>query len=185
MTHESAHRVSRRRSVFINSRIQGGTALCFAAAVLAVSVLFAREFRLSAGRSLLAAAWQGHYEFLTPYEVLGGDVVRETTRFFLGSAVACTLLFLFVVLRIRAGVNRLIGTFRISAEGDLSSPTPGGGGRDLAVLGTRIDSFRARTLTRIEAIRAEAEFLRNEPLPEKEFARRWDALKRAVRTVAP
>lgn len=157
----------------------------FAALILVVAALLAWEFHISAGRSLLAASWQGHFEFRTPYEIVGKDAVGRLGLLFLGSAAACLLLFLFLVLRIRAGVNRLIGTFRISTEGDLSSPTPAGGLRDLASLGTKIDAVRSGTLSRIEAIRVEAESLRNGTLPPDEFALRWEALKRAVREVAP
>lgn len=159
--------------------------MAFAGAILAVAVLLAWEFRVSAGRSLLAAAFQGHYEFRTPYEIVGKDAAEKLGLLFLGSAAACLLLFLSLLLRIRAGTNRLIGTFRISMEGDLSSPTPAGGPRDFASLGKKIDAVRARTLSQIDAIRMEAEVLRNEPLPADEFARRWDALKQAIRKVAP
>ncbi len=185
MTPGSPRLVSRRRSLFINPRIQGGAAVCLTAAILVVAVLFAWRFHLSAGKSLLAASFHGHYEFRTPYEIVGKDAVETLGMLFLATSALCLLVFLCLLWRIRTGVNRLIKSLRISAEGDLSSPTPPGGQRDLASLAAKLDAVRSGTLARIEALRAETEALRNEPLPDDEFDRRWEALKRALRTVAP
>jgi hypothetical protein len=78
-----------------------------------------------------------------------------------------------------------VETFRISMDGDLSSPANAGEIRDMADLGKKIDAARGRTLSKIREIAAEAEFLRSEPLSDEEFARRWDGMKAAMRRLAP
>jgi hypothetical protein len=100
--------------------------------------------------------------------------------------IAASLLVLFLLIRrVRAEASRLVEAFLISTEGDLSTPTEAPGLSGITDLGGKIDSARSRTLSRIREIAAEAEFLRSEPLSEEEFAKRWNALKAAVRKVAP
>jgi hypothetical protein len=185
MTSGSSHKVSSRRAIFINPRFQGGVVLRFAVVILAGAVLFAGFFHYSAKRSLLAASFRGHYDFPAPYTIVGEDMVRGLAVLCAGVMTACILLFLHLVRGIRNGVARLLETLRASMEGDLSSPTEARGPSDIAALAGRIDAFRSRTLGQIVAIRAEAGLLRTETLAAEEFARRWDALKRAVRMVAP
>ncbi len=184
MTSDSP-RSGSRRTVFINPRFQGGIALCFGAVILGGAALFAWFFYLSSSSSLLAASFRGHYHFLRPFEIIGGSVVRHLLLLLAGTAAACLLLVLLLVRRIRGGVDRLLETFRLSMEGDLSTPTEAPGLSDLRSLGTRIDGIRSLTLEQIRGLRAEAEFLRREPLTEEEFAGRWEALKRSMQRVAP
>lgn len=185
MTAGSPSQISRRRTIFVNPKFQVGVALCFTTMILAGAALFAWLFHFSARRMLLAASFQGHYHFLAPYEIIGGSMTRHLAVLFLGVMAASLPLFLLLVRRIRRGVDRLLETFRLSMEGDLSTPTEAQGPPDVMALGTKIDAIRSRTLAQINDIRAEAEFLSKEPLPPDEFNRRWDALKQAMRRVAP
>ncbi len=185
MTPGSPSHISRRRTIFVNQRFQLGVALCFVIVVLAGAALFAWFFRLSASRLLLAASYQGHYHFLTSYDLIGGSMVRHLTLLFLGVMAASLLLFLLLLRRIHGEVVRLLETFRLSMEGDLSTPTESSGPKDFKTLGTKIDAIRSRTLAQINDIRAEAEFLSKEPLSAEEFNRRWNALKHTMGRVAP
>lgn len=174
-----------RRTIFVNPRFQGTVAARFAVVVLLGGALFAWSFRQEAAAALRAASLQGHYHFLSPHEILGGALARHVA--FLSAFVLAggLLMLLFLVRRIRKGVVRLVMSFRASVEGDFSSPTDAAELSGITELGTQIDASRARTLSVIRGIREEADFLRNEPLTEEEFARRWDGLKAAIRKVAP
>ena len=185
MTPGSPSQISRRRTIFVNQRFQLGIALCFVIVVLAGAALFAWFFHPSARRLLLAASSHGHYHFLTSYEIIGGSMVRHLTVLFLGVMAASLPLFLLLIRRIHRGVDRLIETFRLSMEGDLSTPTEASGPPDVKALGTKIDAIRSRTLAQINDIRAESEFLSKEPLSADEFSRRWDSLKQAMGRIAP
>lgn len=185
MTPGSPKQFSQRRTIFVNQRFQLGVALCFVIVILAGAALFAWFFHLSARRLLLAASYQGHYHFMTSYEIIGGSMVRHLALLFLGVMAASLLLFLLLLRRIRLEVVRLFETFRLSMEGNLSTPTESPAPGDFKTLVTKIDSIRSRTLAQIDSIRAEAEFLSKEPLPAEEFNRRWNALKQAMGRVAP
>src|SRR3990172_8296591 len=103
-----------------------------------------------------------------------------------GGVIAASLLVqLLLIRRVRGGASRLVESFLISTEGDLSTPTEAAGLSDITDIGEKIDSARSWTLSRIREIAAEAEFLRSEPLSEEEFAKRWNVLKATVRKVAP
>lgn len=184
MSHGSPRHIS-RRTIFINPRFQGGTALCFAAVILVAAALFAWFFYRHARGALRVASLQGHYHFLFPYEVVGGSLVERLAALTAGGLAASILVFLLLLRRIRQGVDHLMVAFRRSAEGDLSTPTQAPGLLDLTDLGKKIDASRSGTLSLIREARDEAEFLRKEPLPEEEFARRWDALKRTLHRIAP
>lgn len=180
-----APRHAARRTVFVNPRFQGGVALCFAAAVCAGAVLFALLFHNYAKSALRVASVKGHYHFMAPYDIIGEALGRHVAALSAGVLAASLLLLFLLVRRVRNGVGRLVETFRISMEGDLSSPANAGALPDIADLGRKIDAARGRTLSRIRDIAAEAEFLRNEPLSDEEFARRWEGVKAAIGRVAP
>jgi hypothetical protein len=171
--------------VFVNPRLQGGVALCFAAVVFAGAALFALFFHHYARGALRVASLLGHYHFLSPYEIVGAALARHVAVLSAGVLAASLLVLLLLIRRVRRGASRLVEAFLISTEGDLSTPTEAPGLSGITDLRGRIDSARSRTLSRIREIAAEAEFLRNEPLSEEEFAKRWNALKTAVRKVAP
>lgn len=174
-----------RRTVFINPRFQGGIALCFAAAILAVTAMSGWFFHIHTRDALRAASLKGHYNFLFPYEILGGALLRYVAALSAVGAASCMLVFMLIRLRIRRGVDRLANAFRLSVDGDLSTPTEVAGPADLSALGRNMDKARARTLSMIREAREEVQFLRNEPLSEEEFAKRWDALRRDLERIAP
>lgn len=174
-----------RRAIFINPRFQVGVALCFAAVVIAASALFGWSFHRYAKHALRVASLQGHYHFTTPYEILGGALVRNVAALTAAGLASGIVVFLLILRRVRGGVGRLIDAFRRSAEGDLSTPTEARGILDVTDLGRKIDASRARTLSLICEAREEAEILRKEPLSDEDFARRWDALKQTLQRIAP
>jgi hypothetical protein len=174
-----------RRTVFLNQRLQGGIALRFAAVVLAGALLFAFSFHQYARSAFRIATMQGHYHFLSPYEIIGAELVRYVAVLSAGVLAASLLVLLMLVHRVRKGAGRLAEIFNASKDGDLSSPANAGELPDIAELGKKIDSVRGGTLSRIREIHTEAEFLRREPLSDEEFAKRWDGLKAAIRRVAP
>lgn len=159
--------------------------MCFAAVVFAGAGLFALFFHHYARGALRVASMQGHFHFLSAYEIVGGALIPHAAVLSAGVLAASLLVLLLLLRRVRGGVGRLVEAFRISKEGDLSTPTKETGLSGITDLGGKIDSARSRTLSRIREIAAEAEFLRSEPLSEEEFAKRWNALKAAVRKVVP
>lgn len=182
--HASRH-LARRRIFLVKPRFQGFAALCFAAVVLAGGVLFAVSFHRTAGSTLRIASLHGHFYYPSANEILGGALALHISALSAFVLAGCFLVLLFLVRRVREGTGRLLETFRISMDGDLSSPTDASGISDLADLGKKVDAARSHTLSLLVGIRAEAEFLRSEPLGDEEFARRWDALKAALQRVAP
>jgi hypothetical protein len=182
--HAPPHLV-RRRILLVKPRLQGTVALCFAAVVFAGAALFAWFFCQYARTALRVASLQGHYNFLSPQEIIGGELARYVLALSAGVLAGSFLVLLLILRRIRGGVKRLHETFRVSMDGDLSSPTNATGLSDVAELGRGVDASRSGTLSRIREIRADAEFLRGEPLLDAEFAKRWDALKSAIRQVVP
>ncbi len=169
----------------MNPRFQGGVALCFAAVVCAGAVLFALSFHNYAKSALRVASVQGHYHFMSPYDIIGAALARHVVALSAGVLAASLLLLVLLVRRVRNGVGRLVETLRISMDGDLSSPANAGSLPDITDLGRKIDAARGRTLERIREIAAEAEILRNEPMSDEEFARRWEGVKSAIGRVAP
>jgi hypothetical protein len=148
-------------------------------------VLFAVSFHNYSKSALRVASIQGHFHFLTPYDIIGAALGRHVAALSAGVLAASLLVLFLIVRRIRRGAERLVETFRISMDGDLSSPANAGEIRDFTDLGKKIDAARGRTLSKIREIASEAEFLRSEPLSDEEFARRWDGMKAAMRKLAP
>jgi len=169
----------------VNPRFQGGVALCFAAVVFAGGALFGLFFHHYAKTALRVASLQGHYQFLSPYKVIGGALAWHVAALSAGVLAASLLVLRLLVRRIRGGVRRLVKAFLLSAQGDLSTPTEATELSGITDLGGKIDAARSRTLSQIKKIREEVELLRGEPLSDKEFEKRWDTLKAAIRKVAP
>lgn len=175
----------RRRTVLVNAKLQLGTAAALAAVLLAGGILFGAAFHREGRDALVTASFRGHFFFRTPYDVLGDLVVRHLLFLFaLVTAAGCALLLL--LLRwIDAGLAGIADAFRVSAEGDLSSPTRVRGPQGIATFGAQIDEVRGQVLERIGEIRREIGVLRSEPLPQEEFLRRWEGLKEKIRGFAP
>lgn len=175
----------RRRTFLINPRLQVGPALLFTAAVILGGTLFVWLCYRGSRETLWAASFQGHFRFDTPYQVVGGRLIRQLLILFSVVTAAGILAFLLLVRRIRAGLSRLCEVLRSSGEGDLSSPTNAPGLREMADFGKQIDAVRGYTLDRIREIRAEVGILRKEPLSEEEFRQRWDGLREKIGRIVP
>ncbi|MBI5418494.1 MAG: methyl-accepting chemotaxis protein [Deltaproteobacteria bacterium] len=169
----------------MSPRLQWGSGLFFAAVVLAGGVLFGWSFYREARGALRIASLQAHYEFLSPYPIVGPALVRSLAALFVMTMAASALVFFLQVRRIREGVARLVEVFRISGEGDMSTPADAPGIDEIASLGRKVDAIRSETLSLVAEIREEAEILRKEPLPPEEFRKRWDALKGKIGRIAP
>lgn len=185
MRPQPSHHLTKRRILFVKPRLQGTFALSFAAIAFAGAALFAWFFLRYARTAFRVASLQGHYEFLSPHEIIGGELARYVVIMSAGVLAVSLLVLLFQVHRIRGGVGRIVLTFRNSMEGDLSSFTNATGPSEIAELGRMVDASRSRILSRIREIRADAEFLRSEPLTDEEYAKRWDALKSAIGRIVP
>lgn len=173
-------RQSRRRTVLINPRLQIGAAILFTAVLVLGGTLFAVLIFQGARDALRDASFQGHFRIDSPYQVVGDRLVRQLIFLFSVVTLAGTAVFLFLVRRLRTGMNRLLEVFRLSGEGDLSTATNASGHRDLAIFGVQFDAVREYALDRIREIRAEVELLRKDPVPPEEFQERWDALKERI-----
>jgi len=160
-------------------------ALCFAVVILVIAAFFAWFFHRNAKIALRVASLQGHYHFLYPYEILGTALIRHIAVLSAGGLAASILVFMIVQRRIHRGVARLVNVFRLSMDGDLSTPTEAPGQLELTGLGRKIDAARSRTLSRIRAANDEAKLLMEEPLTDEDFARRWDALKHTLQRIVP
>ncbi|MGE5190581.1 MAG: hypothetical protein ACM3NF_11050 [Gemmatimonadota bacterium] len=179
------HHQKRRKIVLVSPRLQGGVALGLAALVLLAAAIFGVLVYRDVARALRDVSLFGHYRFRSSYEVVAPGVVRHLAGLFAGTLVAGVALFLLVIRRIRAGTERIAAVFRLSGEGDLSTPTDAPGPGEFADLGEQLDEARRGTLEAIDGIRAEVDLMRKEPLAEDEFLKRWDGVKERIRRIAP
>jgi methyl-accepting chemotaxis protein len=175
----------RRRTVLVDRRLQVGTGLAFAALVSVSGAVFAVFFGRAAAGALRAASFQAHYHFLSSYEIVGGLLVRHLAGFFGGALAGVVVLSVFFLRRLRRGLARFEEDFRRSSEGDLSFRAQESHSRETAEVGRKADAFRARTRSRIDDIRKEADLLRKESLPPEVFLERWKSLKRKVAELLP
>ncbi|HEY6097029.1 MAG TPA: hypothetical protein VIU83_03155, partial [Candidatus Deferrimicrobium sp.] len=90
-----------------------------------------------------------------------------------------------VIRKVHMATERIAAVFRVSGEGDLSTPTIKPGPGEFAAFGKQVDAARARTLEVIDGIRAEVDFMRKESLPDDEFLKRWEGLKEKIGRLAP
>ncbi len=174
----------RRKIVLISPRFQGGAALAFAALVLIGAVLFCLFVSRDVGRALREASVFAHYRFRSAYDVAGPILARDLAGLFAAMAVAGIGLYSLMIRGVRIATERLAAIFRLSGEGDLSTPTDVQGPGEFPVLGKQADAARAQTLAVINEIRAEIDLMRKESLPEDEFRKRWDALKARIGRIA-
>lgn len=175
----------RRKIVFISPRFQGGLALAFSAVVFVGWVLFSWDVIGEVRRALQEISLTGHYRFQSAYDIVGASVIWRLAGLFAGILLACIALFFLALRKIRIGTERIAAVFRLSGEGDLSTPTDARGVGEFHTLGKQVDAARARTLEVIEGIRAEVDLMRKESLPEDEFMKRWEGLKEKIGRLAP
>ncbi len=176
---------TRRKIVFVSPRFQGGLALAFSVVVFAGWVLFCWHVVGDVRRALQDVSLTAHYRFLSVYDIVGESVARHLAGLFAGILLACVALFALAIHRIRVGTERIAAIFRLSGEGNLSTPTDAPGVGEFDALGKQVDAARTRTLEIIDGIRAEVDLMRKEPLPEDEFMSRWKVLKEKIGRLAP
>ncbi len=176
---------TRRKIIFISPRFQGGVALCFVVLLVLGAALFVRLVSRDVGQALRDAAYSGHFRFGSAYEIAGEGAVRHVAGLFAGTLAAGIVLLALVIHRIRAGASRIAAVFRISGEGDLSTPAEVPGPGEFPVLGEQIDAARSGTLRAIGEIRAEVDMMRKERLTDEEFLKRWEGLKARMGRIAP
>ncbi len=176
---------SRRRIVFISPRFQGGLALVFSAVVFAGWALFSWHIIGDIRRELQDASLTAHYRFQSTYDIVGASVIRHLAGLSAGVLLACIALFLLAIRRIRIGTERIAAAFRMSGDGDLSTPTVVPGIGEFDALGKQVDAVRSRTLEVIDGIRAEVDLMRKESLAEEEFMERWRGLREKIGRLAP
>lgn len=175
----------RRKIVFISPLFQGGAALAFAAIVFAGAALFAFFVHRDVRQALWDASLSAHFRFVTAYDVVREPLVRDLGWLFAGTLVAGIALFVVVVRMVCSRTERIATVFRLSGEGDLSTPTGVRGPGEFPVFGRQIDAARGQTLEAIAGIRAEVELMRKESLSEEEFLRRWEGIKERIGRIAP
>lgn len=175
----------RRKICYINPRFQGGAALVVSAMVVAGGVLFGALVYRDVGKALWEAAMRGHFVMETPYEIVRDALLWHLAG--LSATVSClsVIVFLLLVKAVHIGVGRAIAAFRASEEGDLSTPTEARGLTEFRRFGELVDLTRASALSRVAALREEAESLAACGLPAEAFRPRWEELKRKIREVAP
>jgi hypothetical protein len=175
----------RRRIRYVHPRIQGGTALLFAAIIVAggtaFGILAGRTFR----QMLLDSAVRGHFPARSAYEFVRGPLSAWVAALAAGIFLPAAALFLVLAGNVRRGIGRAVRALHLSAERDLSTPTPFRGFGEAARLVGQVDDARAGALEALRAIRTEAEDLAASGAPAEEFRLRWEALRQRIREVAP
>lgn len=176
---------NRRKIVFINPRVQGGTVLFFSAIVIAGAALFAGLVYEDIRQALQDSAYRGHFRIRTPYQIVDEIVMTHLAGLFLGVLAAGFLAFFLLMRRIRAGIVRVAEVLTMSAEGDLSTPTKAPGLKDIGSFGEKLDAARSHTLSQIRWIREDLAFLRSGTASPEEYRQRWEDLRGKIRRVAP
>ena len=175
----------RRKIHYINPRFQGGAALVISAVVVVGGILFGWLVYRDVGDALREAAMRAHFTMETPHEIVRNALLRHLAGLSVTVTFLTVVVFLLLVKGVRIGVGRAIEAFRASEEGDLSTPTEAGGLKEFRRFGELVDLTRESALSRVTALREEAESLAACGLPAEAFRPRWEELKRKIREVAP
>jgi len=175
----------RRKIVFINPRVQGGTALFFSAIVIVGAALFAGLVYEDIRLALWDSTYRGHFAIRSPYRIVEEILKTHLAGLFLGVLAVSFVAFFLLMRRIRAGINRVAEVLAMSAEGDLSTPANVPGLKEMASFGERLDAARSHTLSRVEGIKEDLAFLRSGSASPEEYRRTWDDLKGRIGRMAP
>ena len=175
----------RRKIVLISPNLQGGAALAFAALGLAAAAIFAVLIHRDVSEGLRNASFFAHFRFRSAYDIVHEPLARDVLGLFAATLVAGIALFFVMMRRVQAATGRIAAVFRLSGEGDLSTPTDAAGPGDFPIVGRQADAARGQTLEAIAGIRSEIEFMRKESLSEEEFLRRWEGIKERIGRIAP
>lgn len=176
---------NRRKIVYINPRVQGGTTLFFSAIVVAGAALFSWLVYDHIRLALWDSTYRGHFQIRTPYQIVDDIVISHLAALFVGVLAASFIAFFLLMRRIRAGIRRVAEVLELSAEGDLSTPTNAPGLKEIESFGEQLDAARAHTLSRIREIREDLAFLRSGAASPEECRSRWEDLKGKIGRVAP
>jgi methyl-accepting chemotaxis protein len=176
---------NRRKIVFINPSLQGGTAVYFGLIVVLGAALFSWLVFRDIREALWETSFSGHIRVRSSFQVLDDILISHMAGLFLGILAVSFAAYFVLVRRIRAGIRRVVRIYALSAEGDLSTPTDAPGLKEIASFGRQVDAARARTLARIEEMKTDAEALAGGSLSPEEFRERWTALKEKVGRFAP
>ncbi len=175
----------RRKIVLISPAFQGGAALAFAVLGVAAAAVFASLVYRDVRMELWSASYAGHFRLQSAYDVAHEPLARHIAGLFAATLVTGVALFFLLVNRVQNATGRIAAVFRLSGEGDLSTPTDAGGPGEFPVVGKQADAARKSTLETIEGIRSEVELMRTESLSEDEFLRRWQGIKERIGRIAP
>ncbi|MBI5574979.1 MAG: hypothetical protein HY896_01300 [Deltaproteobacteria bacterium] len=181
----TAYPKNRRKIIFINPRVQGGTALFFSAIVVAGALLFAWVVYDHIRLALWDATYRGHFMMRTPYQIVDDIVMTHLVTLFLGVLAASIIAFFLLIRRIRAGILKVAEALAISAEGDLSTPTNAPGLKEIRSFGEQLDAARSLTLSRVREIRQDLELLRSGAATPDERRLRWEELKGKIGRMSP
>jgi len=176
---------NRRKIVFINPRVQGGTVLFFSAIVVAGAALFAGLVYDHIRQALWDSTYRGHFLIRTPYQIVDDIVISHLAALFVGVLAASFIAFFLLMRRIRAGIRRVAEVLELSSEGDLSTPTNAPGLKEIGSFGEQLDIARSHTLSGIREIREDLAFLRSGSASPEESRSRWEDLKGKIGRMAP
>ena len=176
---------SRPRVRYVSPRFQGPAVLAFAAIIAIGGAIFWKLVDGEFQRVIPLAAVQGHYTFGSAYDIVRDLLAWHLAGLFVGVFLAGSALVLFLVAATRHGIGRAVDSLRVSADGDLSTPTGTSAIGEFDRFGKKIDAARSDTLASILMARNEVAALAAGGIPPEEFRLRWDELKHRIRRIAP
>ena len=170
---------------YVSPRFQGPAVLAFTAIIAIGGVIFWKLLDSKFQRVFPHAAIRGHYTFDSAYDIVRDLLSWHLAGLFLGVFLTGSILVLLLIAATRYGIGKAVDSLRMSANGDLSTPTGTGPIGELDRFGKKIDAARSDTLTSLQKIRSEAAALATGGMSPEEFRLRWDELKHRIRTIAP
>lgn len=181
----SPFKAPRPRIRYVSPRFQGPAVLAFAVIVVTWGVIFWKLVDGKFQRVFLHASVRGHYKFDSAYDIVRDLLVLHLAGLFVGVFLAGAALALLLIAATRHGLGKAVESLRVSAGGDLSTPTGACPLGELKRFGGKIDAARSDTLVYVLKIRSEAAALAAGGISPEEFRLRWDELKQWIRGIAP
>ena len=170
---------------YVTPRLQGPAVLAFVAIIATGGAIFWRLVDSAFQRVFLQAAIRGHYPFDSAYDIVRDLLAWHLAGLFVGVFLTGSALILLLVAATRHGIGKAVASLRMSAEGNLSTPTGSGSIGEFDRFGKKIDAARSETLASILKIRGEAAALASGGISPEEFRLRWNELKHRIRRIAP
>jgi hypothetical protein len=175
----------RPRIRYVNPRFQGPAVLAFAAIIVIGGAIFWILVDGQFQQVFPQAAVRGHYTFRSAYDIVQDLLFWHLAFLFSGVFLAGSVLVLLLVAATRNGIGKAVDSLRVSADGDLSTPTGPGPIGEFERFGYKIDAARTDTLNSVRTFRSDAAGLAAGGISREEFRLRWDELKQRIRTIAP